>query len=110
LTLHWVDDPADMAPGAFGVLEPPAEAPLAPPDAIEVAIVPGVAFDEAGRRIGFGKGYYDALLAEWGDRVFTVGIAYDEQVVDACPAEAHDRGVSVIVTPTRTIRCATTNS
>jgi 5-formyltetrahydrofolate cyclo-ligase len=107
LTLHWVDDPTALAGGAFGLLEPAPDASLAAADDLDAVVVPGVAFDERGFRLGFGGGYYDVLLGHWAGHVPTVGIAYDEQIVNACPAEAHDRAVDVVVTPTRTIRCAT---
>lgn len=108
LTLHWVEGPADLVGGSFGLLEPRADAPLASTDDLDAVVVPGVAFDARGYRLGFGGGFYDALLAECSGHMPTVGIAFDEQVVDACPVDEHDHTVNVLVTPTRTIRCATT--
>ena len=107
LTLHWVDDTAWLIGGSFGLREPAPAAPVATVEDIDLAIVPGVAFDERGRRLGFGGAYYDALLAGLGPHALTVGVAFDEQVVEACPAEEHDRAVDVLVTPTRTVLCPT---
>lgn len=108
LSVHWVDDPDALVGGSFGLKEPAADAPEAPLHAIDLVIVPGVAFDEHGRRLGFGGAYYDALLAGLGPDALTIGVAFDEQVVEACPAEEHDRAVDVLVTPARTVRCPTT--
>lgn len=109
LSIHWVDDPDVLVVGAFGLMQPRDEVPLAPLEQIDVIVVPGVAFDEAGNRLGFGGGYYDTLLAG-PDAPPTIGIAYDEQVVDHVPHEDRDRPVDVLVTPTRTLRCATNRS
>lgn len=106
LTVHWVDDPDVLVEGAFGLMQPRDETPLARLREIDVIVVPGIAFDEAGNRLGFGGGYYDTLLADPGAPP-TVGIAYEEQLVDDVPHEDRDRPVDVLVTPTRTIRCAT---
>lgn len=107
LTLHWIDDTAWLIGGSFGLREPAPAAPVAAVTDIDIAIVPGVAFDERGGRLGFGGAYYDALLAGLGPHALSVGVAFDEQVVEACPAEEHDRAVDVLVTPTRTVRCTT---
>jgi len=107
LTLHWVDDPGVLTVGTFGLLQPVLDAPAAALAEMGVVIVPGVAFDGAGNRLGFGGGYYDTLLGAPSGAPLAVGIAYDEQVVEHVPNEAHDRPVAVLVTPTRTLRFAT---
>jgi 5-formyltetrahydrofolate cyclo-ligase len=66
--------------------------------------VPGVAFDASGRRLGRGGGSYDRALAARGAATLAVGLAYDEQVVDEVPTDAHDVPVDVVVTPTRVLR------
>jgi 5-formyltetrahydrofolate cyclo-ligase len=94
---------ARMAKNALGFSEPePSSVHPLDPDRIELWIVPGVAFDPTGNRIGLGKGYYDRLLsdARTGHRV---GIAYDFQILDSIPAEAHDVRMNEILTETRTI-------
>jgi 5-formyltetrahydrofolate cyclo-ligase len=107
LTLHWVADDDALAVGAFGLREPPGDAPDASITQLTAIIVPGVAFDASGNRLGFGGGFYDALLADATALPLTIGIAYDEQIVDSVPHDDRDQPVDVVVTPTRTLRCAT---
>lgn len=107
LTLHWVDERAELVSGSFGLLEPNAEAACALPAEIDAIVVPGLAFDASGGRIGYGRGYYDYLLSEECMGVPTIGIAFDEQMAERVPCEERDVRMSVMVTPTRTIRCAT---
>ncbi len=73
-----------------------------PEVAVDAVIVPGLAFDAAGRRLGWGGGYYDRWLG--GRRVFAVGIALDEAIVDEVPSDDHDQRVHAVVTPTRVLR------
>lgn len=78
-----------LEPGPFGLLQPPAEAPEVRPTLV---LVPLLAFDRLGHRLGYGKGHYDRALAALRaeGRVFACGIAYRAQMVDILPAEAHD--------------------
>ncbi len=96
---------ADLAPGWRGVREPTPDLrrPLRP-QALDALIVPGVGFDLAGNRLGYGGGHFDRLLARTRRGAVVIGVALDEQIVDALPVERHDRAVDVVVTPTRTIR------
>jgi 5-formyltetrahydrofolate cyclo-ligase len=91
----------DLAPGKFGILEPrhtPAAMAL---NRLDFVLVPGVAFDLRGRRLGRGKGFYDQLLALV--RGTTCGIAFEEQIVEEIPVEPHDVLLNCILTPTRWI-------
>jgi 5-formyltetrahydrofolate cyclo-ligase len=101
--LHVVDAETEFLPGPFGLAEPPVSAPRVDPSAIDVAIVPGVAFDAAGRRLGFGGGYYDRLIPRLRTDCVVLGIAFDEQVLDEVPADTHDARVHAVVTPTRVL-------
>jgi 5-formyltetrahydrofolate cyclo-ligase len=103
LVLHRVDGDDALVEGPFGLLEPSGDAPVVAPESIDVAIVPGVAFDSACQRIGHGGGYYDRLFGMMPGAV-TVGIAFDGQVLAEVPCEVHDVCVDVLVTPTRTLR------
>lgn len=73
-------------------------------DAINLMIVPGVAFDESCRRLGQGGGYYDRILPKLSPDCLTLGVAFDEQIVEKVPYDVHDKRVDYVVTPTRIIR------
>lgn len=90
---------SQLVAGAFGALEPAAECPALTLNPLDLILVPGVAFDFAGRRLGRGKGFYDRLLAEVpGHRC---GVAFDRQLVARLPEEPHDMRVDSILTPSR---------
>jgi 5-formyltetrahydrofolate cyclo-ligase len=88
-----------LAAGKFGVTEPPPGAPEVPLKRLDLVLVPGVAFDGFGGRLGRGKGFYDRLLA--GIDGLKCGVALDEQVVDRLPSEPHDVAMDFVLTPTR---------
>ena len=80
---------ADLRRGPMNILEP-AEADIVPPAEVEVWIVPGLAFTKDGKRLGYGGGWYDRLLAsasKWSNKI---GVAHEFQIVDDLPAEPHD--------------------
>lgn len=94
----------DLAPGAFGVPEPRRGKKIGPKE-IDLVVVPGVAFDTNGNRVGYGKGFYDKYLKKSvGAR--TVGLAYEFQIAPRVPAECHDVRVNFVITEKRTIKCA----
>lgn len=74
------------------------------PSNIDVLIVPGVVFDRNGYRIGFGGGYYDRFLSDYGGD--TISLAFDCQIVDAVPTERYDLPVKCILTETKRIQCS----
>ncbi len=87
----------------FGIAQPNKhKAAIVPVEDMDVIVCPGLAFDRSGSRIGFGKGYYDGLLA--GARAFKIGLAYDFQVIGKIDAEAHDVQMDMVVTPREVIR------
>ena len=98
-----VEDRSQLAPGRFGVLEPGAGCPVVPLNQLDLVLVPGVAFDSLGGRLGRGKGFYDRLLAEV--RGHKCGVAFDFQFVPSVPVEPHDIRVDSILTPTRWHLC-----
>jgi 5-formyltetrahydrofolate cyclo-ligase len=104
LGVYAVDDERDLVPGTFGLSHPGELATPVELHHIDVVIVPGMAFDERGRRLGYGGGYYDRLLPRLRPDCARVGVAFDEQILAEIPAEPHDGAVDLIVTPTRTIR------
>ncbi len=87
----------DLEVGPFGILQPSAEAETLVP---EVLFVPLVGFTADGARLGQGGGHYDRWLAEQPP-LLAVGLAWDAQLCDALPSEAHDRPLDAVVTPTR---------
>src|SRR5476651_2557574 len=88
----------EIVTGHFGVREPHTGCVEIPLGRLDLALVPGVAFDLNGNRLGRGKGFYDRLLADV--RGVKCGIAFDEQVVEEVPAEQTDVPVDFILTPT----------
>jgi 5-formyltetrahydrofolate cyclo-ligase len=98
----------DLQIGQFGIREPSASCPEIPLNRLDLVLVPSVAFDLQGHRLGRGKGFYDRLLV--GVRCVKYGIGFDEQIVDAVPVEPLDVLVDYILTPTRWITAETQNS
>ncbi len=86
---------AALTPGAFGTFNPRELRPAAPGD-WDLAIVPLLAFDRSGYRLGYGKGYYDRLLAN--SPVTTIGVGFAAQEIAALPHEAHDIALDWIIT------------
>jgi 5-formyltetrahydrofolate cyclo-ligase len=74
-----------------------------PLNQLDFLLVPGVAFDRSGRRLGRGKGFYDRLLA--GVTGMKCGVAWDEQIVHELPAEPHDIAMDLMLTPSRWADC-----
>jgi 5-formyltetrahydrofolate cyclo-ligase len=96
-----VDGARDIVLGKFGVREPADACVEVPLNQLDLVLVPGLAFDARGGRLGRGKGFYDRLLA--GVRGTKCGVAFDEQLVDAVPVGPHDIRLNCILTPTRWI-------
>ena len=94
-----VSDLTQLVPGRFGILEPSAAAPSMEPEALDLIVVPGLAFDHCGHRLGRGAGYYDRFLCRTPARTFKLGLAYDFQFLDRIPAAAHDIPMDGLLTP-----------
>lgn len=95
LEFRVVESFADFAPGSFGVPEPCTELRLAAGE-LDLVLVPGLAFDRRGYRLGYGKGYYDRLLAA-SPALTTCGICMRDFFVDELPTEAWDQRVGLVV-------------
>lgn len=109
ITARAVLDPQhDLLPSRFQFREPAASLPVVPVEQLDLVIVPGIAFDAQGRRLGRGAGYYDRFLATMGSQASLCALAFNPQLVEAVPAEAHDVPVQLIFTETRVIRCCCT--
>ncbi|AIC15089.1 putative 5-formyltetrahydrofolate cyclo-ligase [Nitrososphaera viennensis EN76] len=89
-------EPADkLVPGKFGIMEPAPKKRLV--ERVDLLLVPGVAFDRKGCRIGYGKGYYDRFISE-GGASFSMGLAYSIQIVDELPRGRFDRKLGALAT------------
>lgn len=93
LTFYELSSGKYLVKGRLGIMEP---LPYSPVDKIDLLVVPGVAFDQQGYRLGYGKGYYDRYLAE--KRTFSMGLAYSFQVLDRLPRSEHDMKLGAIAT------------
>jgi 5-formyltetrahydrofolate cyclo-ligase len=95
---------SEIVTGEFGIREPAARCAGIPLDRLDLILVPGVAFDLQGRRLGRGRGFYDHLLADV--RGVKCGITFDEQMVNDVPAGPSDVRMNFILTPTRSAEIA----
>ena len=94
----------DLTLGPRNILEPdPNQCNVVPIECIDIAIIPGVAFDEKGGRIGSGDGYYDRLIPKLPITTRKVALTFEDQIVSQIQMEAHDRHVDIIITEKRII-------
>ncbi len=94
----------DLTTGPRGILEPDINrCKVVPVDCIDLAIIPGVAFDEKGGRIGSGEGYYDRFTPKLSVTTRKVAIALECQIIQQVPVESHDKYVDIIITEERII-------
>jgi 5-formyltetrahydrofolate cyclo-ligase len=97
----------DLVTGKFGVREPANSCAEIPLNKFDLALVPGMAFDLSGNRLGRGKGFYDRILAQASG--IKCGVGYDFQLLEKIPAEAHDARMDFILTPARCLKAAKKN-
>ena len=90
----------ELVPGTFGVLEPPKKEEIALKD-IDVVVIPGVAFDKKGYRIGYGGGYYDNFLPKLKSDTKRIAVAFEMQMMASIPTELHDVNMDMIITEKR---------
>jgi 5-formyltetrahydrofolate cyclo-ligase len=97
----------DLTPNSLGILEPDRESiNLLPTASIPFFFIPGVGFDEDGRRIGLGLGYYDQALSEASPQALRIGLSFEIQIADRIPVADHDLPMDIIVTENRVIEIA----
>lgn len=82
-----------LVKGRFGIMEP---LPCGPVDRIDLLVVPGIAFDKKGYRLGYGKGYYDKFLVR--KKIFSIGLAYSFQLLESLPKGKYDKRLDAIAT------------
>lgn len=102
LGIAKISDISRLVFGKFGLKEPP-RGDIVSPKEVDLAVIPGVAFDHEGNRLGYGHGYYDRLLRKLSCPA--VGLAYEVQILDFIPSESLDAPVAKIVTENRVIEC-----
>jgi 5-formyltetrahydrofolate cyclo-ligase len=103
--LDWAVYSGDLVPAAFGLREPPG--PRLGPAAItqaQLVVVPALAVDRRGVRLGRGGGSYDRALARVGPGTLLIAALYDDELVDELPAEPHDIRVHAVVTPAGVVK------
>lgn len=91
--LAWGTEP--MEKGHWGLLEPALAQHFLPP--VQLLLVPGLAFDEDGHRLGYGRGFFDALLAKLSEDVLTLGVGFEVQMHQIVPVEPHDWPVQGLI-------------
>lgn len=101
-----LDPNKELERNSYGILEPkPQYIRKANPELLDLVIVPGVAFDISGYRIGYGGGYYDTFFNKLAKPIISIALAFDLQIVESVPVEDHDRPVNYIFTESRIIDC-----
>ena len=104
LRLHALRDPGnELRPGVLGIPEPRADHPEIPPESVDWALLPGLAFDERGYRLGRGAGYYDRLLPRLRRDAACWALCLSCQLVPRLPIEPHDMPLNGIASPDRTV-------
>lgn len=103
ITARRIERLSQLAPGAYGLMEPRADSKIVPPEGIDLILVPGTAFDRRGGRLGQGGGYYDRFLEKTD--ALRVGVCHGFALVDSVPSDAHDARMDCILTPQAMIRC-----
>lgn len=98
MSLHWVDDSCRLVAGPRGIMEPPADAPVAEVAGLDFWLIPALAADKHNRRLGYGGGFYDTLLAARPDGAFVCAVLFGCQMVECIPEMPHDRRADIVIT------------
>ncbi|MBW4081433.1 5-formyltetrahydrofolate cyclo-ligase [Paenibacillus sp. S150] len=120
MSLHAVGSWEELAPGAYGILEPLARrGDVQEPETLrlpDVVFVPGLAFDLQGGRLGYGRGYYDRLRASWEQEArfalkppVWIGLAFSQQLVPEVPMDDHDGYMDMLITEEGLFQCRKEN-
>ncbi len=102
-----IDEMSSLTPGYYGILEPSEDSERINIDDVDIIIMPGLAFDRYGGRIGYGGGFYDRLLADSTIQDNRIALAYGFQVFDRIPTDEQDEKVDMIITEDGIFTCKT---
>jgi 5-formyltetrahydrofolate cyclo-ligase len=105
MALHRLGTEDPLHPGAHGIREPDPACPLVTVDDIDAALLPGLAWDRAGGRLGRGAGYYDRLLGSPAWKAFACGLFFAAQEMDAIPMDRWDARLQAVVTEKAIVNC-----
>lgn len=103
MVFRFIDDPTKLGEAGYGFSEPSRDAPAAGAGEVDVVIVPALAIDPTGHRIGYGAGYYDRTLPKYAPPAAAVAVAYDWQLVAEVPATPGDVQVDAVITDARVL-------
>jgi 5-formyltetrahydrofolate cyclo-ligase len=101
MVFRFVADPSSLEEAGFGFAEPPSDLPAA--TALDVVVVPAIAADPTGQRIGYGAGYYDRTIPKYAPPAVTIGVVFDWQLVAEVPATETDVALGWVVTDARVL-------
>ncbi len=106
IQLFWLKNLNELAPGYFGILEPKIELRRLSerrmqPDELQAILIPGVAFDPQGGRLGRGKGFYDRFLKKTPKNALKIALAFDFQMFDVVPMSEIDQYVDIVATESK---------
>lgn len=103
MELFVIESLEDLEPGFYGIMEPKKNCPSIDKSKLDFVLMPGVAFDRRGGRIGYGAGFYDRFLTDLNPSVPRIAIAYQLQIIDEVPMEESDIRIDGIITEEETI-------
>jgi 5-formyltetrahydrofolate cyclo-ligase len=104
MNFYQISSYNSLIKGRYGIPEPPLNTPVTVFTDKTVCIVPGLAFDTSGTRMGYGGGYYDRFLAK-NPQIYSIGYTYQDMLIPSLPAMSHDIRVNAVATEERLVSC-----
>ncbi|NMB26820.1 MAG: 5-formyltetrahydrofolate cyclo-ligase [Tissierellia bacterium] len=102
-----IDFDKELDLGFYNILTPKDKyIRIVPPQLVDLVLVPGVAFDKRGYRVGYGGGYYDRFFNNINKDIIKIGLCYEMQILSEVPKNSHDIPIDFILTEKRLIQCA----
>ncbi|GKU30413.1 5-formyltetrahydrofolate cyclo-ligase [Clostridium folliculivorans] len=98
IKIYKIDNFDQLKEGYFGILEPVESCEKVDSNTLDLILMPGVAFDRHGGRVGYGAAFYDRFLSNMSKQVYKVALAYDFQVMDTVPMDEHDVKIDGVIT------------